>query len=491
MLTSLGKLYGDIIILTVLPLALCFIFAILLRCFPEVFIGGLIFLFGFGSFGLTLFLWLTYFSFISDSSQENVSTENILSADPEVVKSIKSFADGNETQVSEVYNFNEEDSYYNTFIRKSRNNPKATLTFTLFVTLGSIFIVALIAAFRKSINLVVKIFKEATNATFCNPCIFTQPIFTLLFMVLVFIHYVFILVYIFSIRMPVIDERGFVSFDTNNHTSYVALVAIHTGFTLFLWEFALGCEQFIIAAAVARWYFERDKNICVLFPTWVPNKILIKYHLGTICCGALLLSITALIRKLLEYLQAKLKDVHPESCISTICCTSYCLAIVEAIFRFVNKNAYICSAIYGYNFVHSATRASSLLTTNFAFAALLNGLSWFFLLLGKVTVVTITAFVAFIYFRFKLGPDTPVTEYGVAVLVLSFIAYLIARCFFSVYDDVLNTLFICFCDDLERNDGEIRPYFASEQLQKIIQETTIKKNANPVEYTSSLKLRWK
>ncbi|MEQ2201199.1 hypothetical protein XENOCAPTIV_008954, partial [Xenoophorus captivus] len=48
-------------------------------------------------------------------------------------------------------------------------------------------------------------------------------------------------------------------------------------------------------------------------------------------------------------------------------------------------------------------------------------------------------------------------------------SYLIAHGFFSVYAMCVDTLFLCFCEDLERNDGSAeRPYYMSSTLHEIL-----------------------
>lgn len=48
-------------------------------------------------------------------------------------------------------------------------------------------------------------------------------------------------------------------------------------------------------------------------------------------------------------------------------------------------------------------------------------------------------------------------------------AYVIASGFFSVFGMCVDTLFLCFLEDLERNDGSAdRPYYMSKTLLKIL-----------------------
>jgi hypothetical protein len=54
------------------------------------------------------------------------------------------------------------------------------------------------------------------------------------------------------------------------------------------------------------------------------------------------------------------------------------------------------------------------------------------------------------------------------VLAIIF-AYLVASLFIGVFEMVVDTIFICFCEDGERNDGSMeRPYFMSDNLMKFM-----------------------
>ncbi|TSK87520.1 Choline transporter-like protein 2 [Bagarius yarrelli] len=59
--------------------------------------------------------------------------------------------------------------------------------------------------------------------------------------------------------------------------------------------------------------------------------------------------------------------------------------------------------------------------------------------------------------------------YWVPILTIAVGSYLIAHGFFSVYAMCVDTLFLCFCEDLERNDGSAaRPYYMSSTLHDIL-----------------------
>ncbi|GAA6082427.1 choline transporter-like protein 5-A, partial [Tachysurus ichikawai] len=66
--------------------------------------------------------------------------------------------------------------------------------------------------------------------------------------------------------------------------------------------------------------------------------------------------------------------------------------------------------------------------------------------------------------------EVPVlNNYWVPLLTVVFGSYLIAHGFFSVYAMCVDTLFLCFCEDLERNDGTTaKPFLMSPGLRGIL-----------------------
>uniref|UniRef100_A0A672T4A1 Choline transporter-like protein n=1 Tax=Sinocyclocheilus grahami TaxID=75366 RepID=A0A672T4A1_SINGR len=104
------------------------------------------------------------------------------------------------------------------------------------------------------------------------------------------------------------------------------------------------------------------------------------------------------------------------------------------------------------------------------------------LFFGKLLVVGGVGVLAFFFFSGRI--QTPGTTFETAalnyywmpIMTVVFGAYLIAHGFFSVYNMGVDTLFLCFLEDLERNDGSPqKPYFMSKNLMKILN----KKNKAP------------
>ena len=66
--------------------------------------------------------------------------------------------------------------------------------------------------------------------------------------------------------------------------------------------------------------------------------------------------------------------------------------------------------------------------------------------------------------------NLPMTATVCIYLIVAGVAFLITSVFLSVYELALDTIFICFCEDQERNNGKDRPYYSSVRLQKFMRE---------------------
>jgi hypothetical protein len=85
-----------------------------------------------------------------------------------------------------------------------------------------------------------------------------------------------------------------------------------------------------------------------------------------------------------------------------MCVCQCCMWCLEKCMKFLNKNAYIITAIYGYSFLKSARVAFFTLLRNILRVAAVNMVSDFILMLGKVFVPMSTVFVLYLIMVFIL-----------------------------------------------------------------------------------------
>ncbi|XP_038540430.1 choline transporter-like protein 4 isoform X2 [Canis lupus familiaris] len=240
------------------------------------------------------------------------------------------------------------------------------------------------------------------------------------------------------------------------------------------WVLALG--QCVLAGAFASfyWAFQKPQDI----PTFPLSSAFIRtlrYHTGSLAFGALILTLVQMARVILEYIDNKLRGSQNPMARCIMCCFKCCLWCLEKFIKFLNRNAYIMIAVYGKNFCVSAKNAFMLLMRNIVRVVVLDKVTDLLLLFGKLLVVGGVGVLSFFFFTGRIQGlgrhfENPALNYYWLPIMVSILgAYVIASGFFSVFGMCVDTLFLCFLEDLERNDGSAdRPYYMSKTLLKIL-----------------------
>ncbi|KAK5918800.1 hypothetical protein CgunFtcFv8_022752 [Champsocephalus gunnari] len=262
--------------------------------------------------------------------------------------------------------------------------------------------------------------------------------------------------------------------ETSYHRHLFLLQLSNLLLCLWLINFSLALEQCTLAGTFASYYWARRKPQdippCPLFSSF---SRALRYHTGSLAFGALILSVAQLVRIILEYVEQRLKGVNNVVSRFLLHCLQCCFWCLEKFIRYMNRNAYIMVAIYGKNFCTSAREAFFLLMRNVVRTAVLDRVTDFLLFLGKALIAGGVGVVALFLFTKKIPvfqEEVPsLNYYWVPLLTVVLGAFLIAHAFFSVYAMCVDTLFLCFCDDLERHDGSSgKPFLMSPELHRIL-----------------------
>uniref|UniRef100_A0A7N9AP96 Choline transporter-like protein n=1 Tax=Mastacembelus armatus TaxID=205130 RepID=A0A7N9AP96_9TELE len=249
----------------------------------------------------------------------------------------------------------------------------------------------------------------------------------------------------------------------------------------FLWcvNFVIALGQCTLAGAFASYYWAFNKPADIpMFPQSSSLFLHFRYHVGSLAFGALILTLVQIARMILEYIDHKTRSAQNAVARFILCCMKCCLWCLEKFIKFLNRNAYIMIAIYGKNFCVSAKNAFKLLMRNIIRVVVLDKVTDVLLFFGKLLVVGGVGVLSFFFFsgRIQLPGSNfqsgNLNYYWMPIIVVLFGSYLIAHGFFSVYNMCVDTLFLCFLEDLERNDGSAeKPYFMSKNLMKILNKS--------------------
>uniref|UniRef100_A0AAX7TLR4 Choline transporter-like protein n=1 Tax=Astatotilapia calliptera TaxID=8154 RepID=A0AAX7TLR4_ASTCA len=366
------------------------------------------------------------------------------------------------------------------------------LAFIIILAIVEVIIILLLIFLWKRILIAIALIKEASRAIGHMLCSLFYPLFTFLLLAVVIAYWGVTAVFLSTSNQPIYKIFNETNCDYSRQTcdpavsfsplylctpyhKYLIALQFYNVF-LFFWcaNFVLGLGQMTLAGAFASYYWAAKKPDDIpAFPVFSSLGRSLRYHTGTLAFGSLILSIIQIIRVLLEYLDHKLKGAQNKFAKFLLCCLKCCFWCLEKFVKFLNRNAYIMSAIYGKNFCTSARDAFFLLMRNVIRVAVLDKVTDFILFLGKLLIVGLLGVFSFFFFsgRVKAFQNTAPTlnYYWVPILTMVVCSYLIAHAFFSVYSMCVDTLFLCFCEDLERNDGSAaRPYYMSPSLREIL-----------------------
>lgn len=164
-------------------------------------------------------------------------------------------------------------------------------------------------------------------------------------------------------------------------------------------------------------------------------------------------------------------------CLFTGC--QCCMGCFESALQYLTHNAYIETSITGRPFCPAGRRAAQTLSGNALRVIAINSVGDFVLLLGKALVVVVTVLIGMEMIQKKVN----IHHSWVPLVLVGLFALLIAHCFITVYEMTIDTIFLCFCEDCDRNDGISRPYYMSRSLMQFVQNS--KKALNVSEASTS------
>jgi choline transporter-like protein 2/4/5 len=326
-----------------------------------------------------------------------------------------------------------------------------------------------------------------------------------------------------------LEHNETVSFFSQAPTHY--MMAYVTFGLLWTLEFIKAVTSATIAGAVSDYYWKIDKThrrrcdvdkyCCCCCWDWCvgflgrscrkihePPPILmslyrtLRYHAGSLALGSLLIALVQAVRIVFEYIDAKTKKQQENSCMLRflMCCFKWCLRCFDKWLRFISRQAFILVAVKGVPFCKATRDVFSLLRNHLKKIGTVHFISCLVFWLGRFCVVIISALCMFALLNDPpsfwlpivgdVGAPTEasdaladrlrkVTNPTLPLLATSILAYSVASYCFSVFEMTVETLLLCFCEDLEVNK-EAGEYFMSAGLLNVVevkanQDKTFKK----------------
>lgn len=196
-------------------------------------------------------------------------------------------------------------------------------------------------------------------------------------------------------------------------------------------NFIVAAGDMMVAVAVAHYYFARNK---MTIGSWTVLRAVFDvcfYHLGTCAYGSLIIAIIQFIRAVIAKLQREAKKANSKIAQCILCCCQCCFLCLEKCMKFLNKNAYIQTAIFSTPFCKSARRAFFLIVRNAARIAALNYVSAAVLIVGKLFISSVTTLIGY-YVITEYKDD--LNSIGGPVVMIFLISYWLSDMFMDVFD---------------------------------------------------------
>lgn len=349
------------------------------------------------------------------------------------------------------------------------------------LALGAIFTLVM-CYIRKEIQLSLGTVKEASKAITKMVALVLFPILEctgLLIFLIVWMYYTVNLATMGSVEEVTfgneqsdlkITMRKFVYEDDVKY-----MFAYNVFCLIWTYQFIIALGQIIVAMSIAKWYFTRDKSTIGNLTVVSSISSSIWYHSGTAAFGGLILTVINIIRFILSRMKKKAKEADNKVAQAVLCCCGCCFWCLESFVKFLNKNAFIQTAIFGTSFCISSKEAFFLILRNAMKLAALSYVSTAVAIVGKLFITGVTTLAA--YFLMTEYFISELSSVAGPLIIIALLAYFVADTFLDVFEFGVSTILQCFIADDEMFAEE--DAFAGGDLKTLIDdwETEAETNA--------------
>ncbi|NWS41012.1 CTL1 protein, partial [Probosciger aterrimus] len=348
----------------------------------------------------------------------------------------------------------------------AKDNLQALLIYAIAATVFTVILFLIMLVMRKRVALTIALFHVAGKVFIHLPLLVFQPFWTFFVLILFWTYWITVLLFLGTTGSPVPNEEGFVEFRMVGPLKYMWWY--HVVGLIWISEFILACQQMTVAGAVVTYYFTREKRNLPFTPILASVNRLVCYHLGTVAKGSFIITLVKIPRMILMYIHTQLKGKENACARCMLKACICCLWCLEKCLTYLNQNAYTATAINSTNFCTSAKDAFVILVENALRVAAINTVGDFMLFLGKVLIVCSTGLAGIMLLNYQRD----YTIWVLPLIIVCLFAFLVAHCFLSIYEMVVDVLFLCFAIDTKYNDGSPgREFYMDKVLMEFVENS--------------------
>jgi solute carrier family 44 protein 1 (choline transporter-like protein) len=335
-----------------------------------------------------------------------------------------------------------------------------------YVIFGLAALLTLLIIFlRKKIALTCAMIKEACRGVQHNTMLFPALVIIVVAFLAFAAFWVSSFVYLWSIPDDSVPVDTKVGPQFNERVRNLMLYQVFA----FFWvtAFLSAVYQHVVAGSVSGWYFSRDVMAANKPRETAFSSLFhaVTTSFGSLAFGSLVLAFIQFLNFLLEL--SKKSNTKNRFLVCLINGLQCLLGCIQGIVQYINKFAYIHVAMHGYSFCKAARECFDLISRNFFSAVIMDTITGFVLFVGKALF---TALCTIITIGILDAQDRPLTSVTLALTVI--ISFSVLHIVSHVIGVSVDTVFVCYLEDLEMNKGE--NLYISPDLHSMLQEASSK-----------------
>jgi solute carrier family 44 (choline transporter-like protein), member 2/4/5 len=165
----------------------------------------------------------------------------------------------------------------------------------------------------------------------------------------------------------------------------------------------------------------------------------------------MIIAIMQMIKLAFEYLRKKYEKLVGDNMIlrCVICCLKCCIWCLDSCVKFITKNAYIQVALTSESFCPAAWMTFWLIIRNAGRFSMVSTVGSMLMFIGKATIIVLSGWIGYLIIMNAEPLKSKVYSPIFPVIIIVFIAYLLASIFLSVFSFSATAILHCFIIDEE------------------------------------------
>eukprot|EP01084_Bolivina_argentea_P154687 269614_1 len=343
----------------------------------------------------------------------------------------------------------------------------------IVAAVATFFLICLLLALwfsRKNIELVVDLFKEATHAIYDMKLTLIFPMWMSLIGIVYVAYWITESLYIYSVKIQTTKSMPD-NFQSDILNGLYPPTYQHIRFDYYAMK----------AGVFADWYFsqwldenkmkkQRGNNNSQLSysPIWKSIYRVLRYHIGSLAFGALIVTLITILRGFFDYMFRK--TLHAENPVSKCirCMVSCCLHCFECILNRLNKNGFIFTSIFGTAFCYSSYCSLQLMVENANKIILITGISKYTHEFGRFVISLLNTGIALLVMKYNTYFENNLESCLFPCIIIFIITFIVSSLFMNVLNVGVQTIFLCFLVD-ESVNGNAK--YAPKEMKELIDTT--------------------